>query len=168
MIKQEATTAAVEYPVRELRPVDAAAVRAILEATGWEEQHVRAAVQNAEFYAGKPEGRAAFVATVDDGANASVIGFIFVELHVWNRLAQIQGLAVHPDWRRRGRAGALVARAEAFARANHARGVYMDTPTTNLGGCAFYLASGYRAAYVMPRYYGECEDGLTFQKFLVQ
>ncbi len=157
-----------EFRVRDLRSVDAAAVRAILEATGWEEQHVRAAVQNAEFYAGKPEGRAAFVATVDDAPDAIVIGFIFVELHVWNRLAQIQGLAVHPDWRRCGRAGVLVAHVEAFARAHDARGIYVDTPATNLGGCAFYLASGYRAAYVMPRYYGECEDGLTFQKFFAQ
>jgi len=156
---------ATNCSVRALRRGDAGAVRAILEATGWEEQHVRAAVQNAEYYAAQPEGHAAFVATVDDSDDAVVVGFIFVELHVWNMLAQIQGLALHPDWRKQGRAAALVAHAEAFARSQNARGVYVDTPTANLGGCAFYVACAYNAAYVMPRYYADHEDGVTFQKF---
>jgi ribosomal protein S18 acetylase RimI-like enzyme len=59
----------------------------------------------------------------------------------------------------------LVARAEEFARFKHARGVYVDTPTTNTGGRNFYEAMGYQLGYLMPRYYKAGVDGVTYQKF---
>lgn len=95
----------------------------------------------------------------------TTIGFIFVEYHAWNRLAQIQGLAVDPAFYRQGVASALVAHAEAFARQHHARGIYVDTPTTNERGRQFYEALGYQTGYIMPRYYADTLDGVTYQKF---
>ncbi len=43
--------------------------------------------------------------------------------------------------------------------------MYVDTPVTNAAGRALYEALGYREAYVMPRYYGEGVDGVTYQRF---
>jgi len=95
----------------------------------------------------------------------STIGFVFVEYHEWNRLAQIQGLAVDAAYQRNSAASALVARAQEHARACRARGIYVDTPTTNDRGRRFYEAIGYQVGYIMPRYYEEALDGVTYQKF---
>lgn len=92
-------------------------------------------------------------------------GFIYIQFHEWNRLAQIQGLAVDPQYQRRGVASMLVERAERFAKERQARGVYVDTPTLNQRGRGFYEALGYSFGYEMPRYYEDGLDGVTYQKF---
>jgi ribosomal protein S18 acetylase RimI-like enzyme len=74
-------------------------------------------------------------------------------------------LAVSPEFQRQGAASALVARAEEFARSKKTRGIYVDTPTTNTGGQKFYEAAGYQLGYIMPRYYEDRLDGVTYQKF---
>ncbi|HET9909944.1 MAG TPA: hypothetical protein VFQ23_25070 [Anaerolineales bacterium] len=55
--------------------------------------------------------------------------------------------------------------AEQFALAKKARGIYVDTPTLNTGGRSFYEAAGYQLGYIMPRYYEDEMDGVTYQKF---
>jgi len=102
-----------------------------------------------------------YIATVD----GSAVGFVYVQFYEWNRLAQIQGLAVDPSYQRQGVATELVKNAERFARAKGARGVYVDTPTLNRKGRDFYEAIGYRYGYEMPRYYEDNLDGVTYQKF---
>ena len=87
-----------------------------------------------------------------------------VEYREWNRLGQVQGLAVDPALKRRGIASELVRRAEEFVRAEGGRGLYADTPVTNETGRSFYKALGYRQAYVMPGYYDEGLDGVTYLK----
>jgi ribosomal protein S18 acetylase RimI-like enzyme len=99
-------------------------------------------------------------------ANGDAVGFLYMEYYAWNQLSQIQGLAVDPDFHRQGIASALVARAEEFAKSKHARGTYVDTPTTNTSGCKFNEAVGYQLGYIMPRYYEDELDGVTYQKFL--
>jgi len=91
-------------------------------------------------------------------------GFVCVEYREWNRLGQLQGLAVDPALKRRGIASDLIHRAEEFVRAEGGRGLYVDTPVTNEIGCSFYEALGYRQAYVMPEYYDEGLDGVTYLK----
>ena len=44
------------------------------------------------------------------------------------------------------------------------RGLYVDTPVTNELGRSFYEALGYRQAYVVPEYYDEGFDGVTYLK----
>lgn len=88
-----------------------------------------------------------------------------MQYYAWNHLCQIHGLAVDPEVQRQGIASVLVSQAERFARSKGARGIYVDTPTLNTGGRKFYEAIGYQLAYVMPRYYEDELDGVTYQKF---
>ncbi len=145
-------------------PADGDGVRSMLNQIGWDAQYVESAAANASTFT-LAEDRAALAAEVSVDSGSGMIGFIFVQMNAWNRLAQIQGLAVHPAWQRRGVASALVGAAEGAARSHAMRGIFVDTPTTNRGGYLFYLAAGYRAAYIMPSYYEEALDGVTFQKF---
>jgi ribosomal protein S18 acetylase RimI-like enzyme len=136
------------------------AIQHILRAIGWAEQYVIAAEANAAYFAQHPDC-AACIALLD----AEAVGFLYVQYYQWNRLAQIQGLAVDPAMHRKGVASALVAQAEAFAREHGARGIYVDTPVSNQRGRPFYEAVGYQFGYVMPRYYADALDGVTYQKF---
>ena len=74
-------------------------------------------------------------------------------------------MAVDTDFHRQGIASALVLRAEEFARSKSARGIYVDTPANNTHGRKFYEAVGYQFGYLMPRYYEDELDGVTYQKF---
>ena len=141
-----------------------AAIRQILERIGWAEQYVAAAERNAEDFSQNREVYGVYLATADDSA----VGFVYVQFYAWNRLAQIQGLAVDPRYQRRGIAAALVKKAEQFAREKGARGIYVDTPTLNRKGRDFYEAIGYLFGYEMPRYYEENLDGVTYQKFFAE
>ena len=135
-------------------------IRSILEHIGWEQSYILAFEQAAASFA-KGSDTAVYMAR----QGMDTIGFIFIEVHAWNRLAQIQGLAVDPAFQRRGAASALVMHAEIFAQAHHARGIYVDTPVNNTRGRGFYEAIGYQTGYIMPRYYGDTLDGVTYQKF---
>lgn len=137
------------------------AIRAILTKIGWAEQYIFAAEQNARTFSQNKEEYGVYLAAADQRG----IGFLYVQYYAWNQLSQIHGLAVDPECQRQGVATALVARAEQFARSKGARGIYVDTPTTNAGGRRFYEAAGYRLGYIMPRYYEDELDGVTYQKF---
>jgi ribosomal protein S18 acetylase RimI-like enzyme len=136
-------------------------IRRILENIGWAEQYIRAAVQNADIFSANPDVYGAYVAVIEE----ALVGFIYVQYYAWNQLAQIQGLAVDPAFQGQGIATALVARAETFAQEKQARGIYVDTPTPNLRARSFYEAAGYTLGYIMPRYYQDDLDGVTYQKF---
>jgi ribosomal protein S18 acetylase RimI-like enzyme len=150
-----------EVSITDYSPPHQAAIRRILERIGWAEQYVVAAKQNAKDFSQNREMYGVYIATVD----GSAVGFVYVQFYEWNRLAQIQGLAVEPSYQRRGVAAELVKKAEGFAREKGARGVYVDTPTLNQKGRDFYEAIGYSYGYEMPRYYEDNLDGVTYQKF---
>ncbi len=147
--------------VLDYAPVYRPAIRAILTHIGWAEQYINAAEQNMEIFSQKPDEFGTYVAVMDDAC----VGFLYVQYYAWNQLAQIQGLAVEPALHRQGIASRLVERAELFAQEKQARGIYVDTPTLNSRGRRFYEAAGYTEAYVMPRYYEDQLDGVTYQKF---
>ena len=136
-------------------------IRQILTKIGWAEQYISSAEQNVHNFAQDKESYGVYFAVAEAGA----IGFLYVQYYAWNQLCQIHGLAVSPEFQRQGVASALVARAEEFAHSKGARGVYVDTPTTNSGGRKFYEAIGYQLGYIMPRYYEDHLDGVTYQKF---
>ena len=138
-----------------------AAVRDLLVEHGWEEPFVEGQLGALDWLSDEPvEGRA-FTAIV----RGEPAGYVSVQFHHWNRLAQIHGLAVRAELHRRGIASALVAEAERACRAWGARGMYVDTPVTNAAGRALYEALGFREAYTMPRFYGPGVDGVTYQRF---
>jgi ribosomal protein S18 acetylase RimI-like enzyme len=147
--------------ITDYSPPHQADIRRILESIGWAEQYIAAAERNAEAFTQNPKEYGVYMATVDGLA----VGFVYVQFYEWNALAQIQGLAVDPQFQRQGIAAELVKKAEGFTREKGARGMYVDTPTLNRKGRDFYEAIGYRYGYEMPRYYEDNLDGVTYQKF---
>jgi ribosomal protein S18 acetylase RimI-like enzyme len=136
-------------------------IRRILEKIGWAEQYISSAEQNMQHLSQDKEIYGVYLAILGNDA----VGFLYLQYYAWNQLCQIHGLAVDPEVQRQGVGSALVSRAEWFAHSKKARGIYVDTPTLNTGGRKFYEAIGYQLAYVMPRYYEDELDGVTYQKF---
>ena len=138
------------------------AIRKILTKIGWAEQYVSSAEQNVQTLSQDKENYGVYLLAVMGNAT---VGFLYLQYYAWNQLCQIHGLAIDPDVHRKGIASALVSRAEGFAHSKKARGIYVDTPTLNTGGRKFYQAIGYQLGYIMPRYYEDELDGVTYQKF---
>lgn len=137
------------------------AIRRILTKVGWAEQYISGMETALDVFSKDTQTYGIYLAL----ANGSAVGYLYVQYSAWNQLCQIQGLAVDPQFQRQGIASALVARAEQFAKFKKARGIYVDTPTSNTGGRAFYESIGYQLGYIMPRYYEDGLDGVTYQKF---
>lgn len=150
------TVAIIDY-----MPGYQSSIRTILMKIGWAEQYVAAAEQNMHNLSQDKENYGVYLAVTGESA----VGFLYVQSYVWNQLCQIHGLAVDVDFHRQGIASALVTRAEEFAHSKKARGIYVDTPTNNTRGRKFYEAIGYQLGYIMPKYYEDELDGVTYQKF---
>lgn len=142
-------------------PEHRSSIRGLLTKIGWAEQYISGMENAADVFSKDKENYGVYLAI----SNENAVGYVYVQYYAWNQLCQIQGLAVSPEFQRRGIASALVVRAEEFARSKQARGIYVDTPTTNNGGRKFYEAIEYQLGYIMPRYYEDGLDGVTYQKF---
>ena len=138
-------------------------VREVLAKNGWQEHYIAGQLAGLDVLSTDPlPGRRGKVCLCEVEDRLS--GFVCVEYREWNCLGQVQGLAVDPALKRRGIASRLVHCAEEFVRGEGGRGLYVDTPVTNEIGRHFYEALGYREAYVMPEYYDEGLDGVTYLK----
>ena len=138
-------------------------VRGVLAKNGWEEHYIAGQLAGLDVLSGDllPGIRGkVYVCEVEDRLS----GFVCVEYREWNCLGQVQGLAVDPTHKRRGIASKLVGRVEEFVRTEGGRGLYADTPATNEIGRSFYEALGFWQAYLMPEYYDEGLDGVTYLK----
>jgi ribosomal protein S18 acetylase RimI-like enzyme len=138
----------------------APAITELLREHGWPERQIEGQLEALATLVASGDGLA--LTAAEDG---SPIGFISLQVHRWNNLGQIHGLAVRRDRLRRGHATALLEAAETFARDRGCRGIYVDTPVDNNGGRAFYEALGYSEDYRMTRYYADDLDGVTYVKF---
>jgi ribosomal protein S18 acetylase RimI-like enzyme len=145
--------------LRPFVPADAPGLRALLEKLGWAARYVQGQADSLDALYRDPHGLA--LVALDGPA---LIGFVTALFAPWNQLTQVHGLAVVLAYRRRGVASALIAAAEDFARQHGGRGVFVDTPVDNHTARAFYLANGFAEAYVMPEYYAEGLDGVTYLK----
>ena len=147
-------------------------IRRILEENGWEQRYVAGQLATIDDLTGggRPGVRGRVLVALQGDAGdrpedpETVSGFVSVEFREWNRLGQLQGLAVAPGARRLGIASALVRRAEEFVAEHSGRGVYVDTPVTNEAARSFYGTLGYALAYTMPDYYADGLDGVTYLK----
>lgn len=141
-------------------PAKRTGVAEVLRDIGWESRYVIGQLEAIDIFASNPNAQI----IVALGQGDVVVGYASIEFYAWNRLAQIHGLAVRPSLQRQGLAGALVEQSEVFARRKGARGVYVDTPVTNVGARAFYQARGYAQDYIMTAYYDDDLDGVTYLK----
>ena len=80
--------------------------------------------------------------------------------------AEILALAVVPSARRAGRARALLAAAEARAKENGVRELFLEVAASNAAARALYAAAGYREAARRRRYYRDGDDALVLRKLL--
>jgi ribosomal protein S18 acetylase RimI-like enzyme len=72
-----------------------------------------------------------------------IIGFAALRLERWNRRAAIWHLYVAPHARGAGLGKRLIADLEAYARANAARCLWLETTTLNYPAIQFYRAAGF-------------------------
>lgn len=149
------------YSIRLYEPQDLNDIATVLERTGWAEQFVRGQLSSIETFAANRDYARVYVASTAD----HVVGFSTVLFELWNRLGQIHGLAVDPQWRRYGLAGRLILEAETFIQELGGRGIFVDTPINNDGGRRFYEAISFIHDYTMTEYYDEGLDGVTYVKF---
>jgi ribosomal-protein-alanine N-acetyltransferase len=149
----------MEATLRRLIDEDRDAIATMLRAHRWTDRYINGQLRALTALA-DDEG-AAIVADLD----GMVAGFASVQIHRWNGLAQVHGLAVDPQHLRHGLGSRLIDALEQFARESGCRGVYVDTPVDNERARAFYRDCGYREDYRMSRYYADDVDGVTYVKF---
>jgi ribosomal protein S18 acetylase RimI-like enzyme len=142
---------------KKLKKEEVARIRSLLKSARWSPRQIEGQLEALNKLLTDPNGTVAFASI-----RGKLIGYISAQFYAWNRLGQIHGLMVHSDHRNQGIASALVKEVEAVLKKHRARGVYVDTPVDNLGGCAFYKKIGFKKAYIMPEYYDVSVDGVTF------
>lgn len=147
-------------PVTTLAEADRQALRDLIHSVGWNDAQADGQIQSIAHFLQDPNAAVYFARD-----EARIAAFLTCQFYAWNCLGQIHGLVVDPACRRLHLATRLVERGEQFLRGKGARGVYVDTPVDNAGGRRFYEAAGYRVGYIMPEYYAEGQDGVTYQKF---
>jgi ribosomal protein S18 acetylase RimI-like enzyme len=91
--------------------------------------------------AGLPQERTVFVAAEADGQVASS-GLTVID----GQVASVQCMATRPEFRRRGRAGAVLGAIEAVAAAHGARWLYLQTSGDNHAAIALYGRVGFTVA----------------------
>ena len=80
------------------------------------------------------------------------------------RNAEIASLAVHPDYRRRGLAAALMRHTLRELGAAGVRRVELMVRTGNTGGAQLYRSLGFRRVRMVPRYYEDGGDGFLMAR----
>ncbi len=103
-------------------------------------------------------GGANFKAVDREGTLA---GFVAGSPNWGTRIDWIVTLGVHPDHQRRGLGRRLLAVCEQnMSQAT----IRLTVRTSNQAAIQLYLETGYRRAYVEPRYYNDGEDGIVMEK----
>jgi ribosomal-protein-alanine N-acetyltransferase len=102
------------------------------------------------------------------GFGLRIEGAGFVLARVAADEAEILTLAVAPEARRRGHAGALLAGAMAAAAAHGAVTMFLEVSEHNLAARALYAMAGFAEAGRRRRYYADGADALVLRSSLVE
>jgi streptothricin acetyltransferase len=86
-----------------------------------------------------------------------VIGFAYIQVWNWNRVAWLGDIVIERDYRGRGVGRALLRRMEDRARALGCR-VIMDHPPASHPAINYYLQNGYRICGYNDRYYSDSKE----------
>lgn len=73
----------------------------------------------------------------------TLAGFACVRLEDWNRSAELSALFIAPALKGQGLGRQLLDQAQAFARANGARCLWLETQSSNHPAISFYLNAGF-------------------------
>lgn len=78
----------------------------------------------------------------------------------------IEGICVHPDYRRQGIAKTLMEEAEKQFILNGAEKIFLEVRKSNAGAINLYLGAGYSKISVRKNYYADGEDAVVMAKEL--
>ena len=96
-------------------------------------------------------GRGLYLAAEGDGGE--LIGLLDMDAESWRPVASIQWLIVDRPWRGRGVGRALVEQALTWGRAQGLRAIVLETQSTNIDACRFYLRMGFRISGLQDPFY---------------
>ena len=129
----------------------------LIKSVGWNSRQLKGQLEGIHRLADNSNG----IVLVAKSGN-ELLGYISAEFYEWNRLGQIQGLIVDPEYRRRGIGNRLVGEVEKFMRKKRARGIHVDTPVNNEIGRRFYTALGYKEDCIRSEYYDKNANAVVY------
>jgi ribosomal protein S18 acetylase RimI-like enzyme len=95
-------------------------------------------------------GQGLYLAAEHDG---QIVGFLDVEPDGWRPTATMLWVAVDRPWRGHGIGRRLIERAIDWTRSRGLRALVLETQTTNIDACRFYLRVGFTLSGVQDPYY---------------
>lgn len=149
--------------IRAFDETDHTGIIQILKRAGWAEKYVNRQLESIRKLHNNKEGQ--IIVALDSEV---VIGFVQIVHYKWNDLTYVLGLIVHPDYQHKGIGEDLMYQAEEYSKSMGNRGIYLDTPVSNMQARHFYESIGFKESYVMPEFYEANLDGITLQKFYTQ
>ena len=151
--------------IRIARPGDARALISIARSSGlFEPSEMQAMTGSISAWASGDDGPTWLIEDTEAPGGAAMLAEEPMSDAVWNLLF----LGVAPARRRQGTATALIAAAEAAARADGGRLMLVDTAGIDdqAPARACYLAAGYECEATIRDYYGDGVDRVTFRRGL--
>ena len=120
-------------------------IRSILTKIGWAEQYISGMENAADVFSKDKENYGMYLAVSNETQQAIST---FNITHGIN-FARFRGLPLAPSFSDRELLLRWLPAQRNFPVRNTARGIYVDTPTTNTGGRKFYEAIGYQLGYIV-------------------
>ncbi len=115
-------------------------------------------------WASKDKSAQIFVAESD----SKVVGFLVLQWPEtgWNRVAEIGGIAVLPEYQRKGFGSGLIEKMEHYAKEKGIRKVYVEPSVRNKVAARFYVKNGYNYEATRRDWYKDGEDSTILSKHL--